>query len=140
MTAKVQTVDEDLYVVQNWDTMLYEVHDAKAPGGPNNSMVMRVQEEDGSYRPVDERTLQHLREMRYDLVNRGVNGTLRKLAEIDEQRKKDWKKQVSEVGYAVGDALKYLGKEITPTIENVKRTDPIDKREDRRAAAHLLEQ
>lgn len=114
----VKRVDPDLVTVFNTRTERYEIYDRLVK--PRWQLVMRVQEEDGSYRPLDGRVLPPL----YEARGRSVDELLDQM-EIRDNGIEDWMtKQARNLGEDMYEIFWSLGKRVVPTIAWRDRTPP----------------
>lgn len=122
-TARVQReIDEGLRVLWDGQRERFVVIDTKAPGGPDAQYVMIVQNEDGSFRPFDQRTLDNLRYLfdGHDRVKAAV-------AQWEKEREAANKKRRSAKGDEIEDTLKYMGQVITTSVSGRDRRAEIRK-------------
>lgn len=129
----VRRVDTELVTVFNRGNQRYEIYDRAAPGGPKWQLVMRVQEPDGSFRPLDGRVIPALYRAR-----RPVSQTIRDI-ERQEAAHEEWvSRQARRIGEDLSDDVKWLGRRVMgyggTTVAWQKRTDP-EARERIRAEA-----
>lgn len=136
-SVRVQVVDPHLYVVYDTEIDRYEVHDRAAPGGPGHSLVMRVMNEDGTYRPVDQRTIDILYRTRYQMVNEGPEAMKRALTEQERKRRQEQSAKWADWAYGLVSDLKWAGKDIVPSTAWRDRTDPDARRKRREEIAQL---
>jgi hypothetical protein len=104
IVGRVRELDPGLTVMWNHDIGRYEVWDTAAPGG--TSMVMRVQEPSGAWRPLDGRvidTLIRCRRERFDAVFKGLD-------EADDKRDAETEKGFDALGDMAADIVKFAGK------------------------------
>lgn len=99
--------DDGLRVMFNHQRQKFVVMDTKAPGGPSSAYVMIVQNEDGSFRPFDERTIQTLR--RNFLHHDGID----ELARLEIARERRNKSRIESLSSAFADDFKWFGKAVT---------------------------
>src|SRR3990167_5471349 len=117
---QVRRVDPELVTVFNTMTQRYEIYDRAAPGGPKWQLVMRVQEEDGSFRPLDGRVLEPL----YQARGRDVMELLDEFEARDEQREQEFTKHARGLGEDLYEIVWALGKRVVPTVAWRDRTSP----------------
>jgi hypothetical protein len=104
IVGRVRDFDRGLYVVWNHDIGRYEVWDRLAPGG--ESMVMRVQEPSGAFRPLDGRVLDTLSRCRRDRFEE----VFREAELADDKREAEKEKGFDALGDMAEDILKFAGK------------------------------
>lgn len=130
----VKAIDPDLVVVFNKRIGRFEVYDRAAPGGPKWQLVMRVQEPDGSFRPLDGRVLSTLQEARGRDVQTLIGRIEQQEEEADrraEKRTRALGEDLYEITWAMGRRLDgYGGSSVTWQ----KRTDPDARARIRQAA------
>ena len=131
---QVRDLDPDLVTVLNQRIGRFEVYDRAAPGGPKWSLVMRVQEPDGSFRPLDGRVLSTLREAR----GRDVQTLIKRIEQQEEdadrraeKRTRDLGEQLYDIAWAMGRRLHGYG---GSSVVWQKRTDPTARERIRQAA------
>jgi len=112
-TAYVQAElgDDGFRVMFNHERQKFVVMDTKAPGGPSAAYVMVVQNEDGSFRPVDERTIKTLRKM----LGQGHKASADELIQAELSRERQNKSRRESVASAVASDFKWFGRGVTPT-------------------------
>lgn len=106
IAREVRRFDPELFVAFNPHVQRYEVHDRTQPQG--QTLVMRVQEPDGSYRPLDDRVLQTLmrcRRERFDEV-------FRELEQKEKERERRWQREMENIAEAMADDLKWMGRPV----------------------------
>jgi|GEM_PF-2933538 hypothetical protein len=119
IAKRVKEIDKHLYIAFNTDVQRYEVHDMLMPEG--QTLVMRVQEPDGSFRPLDNRVLDTLiknRRERFDEV-------FKELEEKERKREEAWNKRLEDIALGLADDLKFAGK---PVIGGVSFDTPRDNK------------
>lgn len=117
-TVRIQReVDDGLRVVWDDEREKFIILDTKAPGGPDASYVMIVQEPDGSFRDIDQRTLDTLRYL-FD----GHRRVKEELARLEAERERETQKRRASYGDRADEVFKYAGHVITPTVESRNRT------------------
>lgn len=120
VAERVRQIDPDLVTVWNARSGRYEVYDRAAPGGPKWSLVLRVQEPDGSYRPLDARVLAPL----YESRGRSVMDLIAEMERREEQHERQTDKRIRALGedlYEIGWAM---GKRVVPKVDWRERTPP----------------
>jgi len=105
IARRVREFDPALFVAFNTMVQRYEVHDRQARGG---TLVMRVQEPDGSFRPLDERVLETLRRGRRERFGE----VFRELEEAEHRREREWERRNTEIGSGLADDLRFAGKPV----------------------------
>lgn len=115
---QIRMFDRGLTVVFNKRIGRFEIYDTNAPGGPKWQMVMRVQNEDGSFRPLDSRALEALRQSR----GRTVSDLLDEFDRNAERREAEEARIRGNLAAAMADDMKYAGRHITQTVESRNRT------------------
>ena len=145
VAADVKAIDPELVVVLNRRAVRnslgqyeprYEIYDRAAPGGPKWSLVLRCQEPDGSFRPLDGRVLPTLREARGRDVQAFIKGIEQQEDEVEkraERRARDLGEQLYDATWAMGRRVMGYGGN---TVTWQQRTDPT-ARERIRVAAGL---
>lgn len=129
-TAYVQReVDPDLRVMWDGQREKYVVLDTRAPGGPNASYVMVVQEPDGSFRPFDGRTIETLRKLRHG--HDRVKAEIDKMA-AERERANDRRRQ--DVAESMAQDFRHFGQQVTPSAAWRDRTDPAARERIRKLA------
>lgn len=123
-SARVQVVDDGLYVSYDTEIDRYEVHDRRAPGGPQFSLVMRVMNPDGTYRPVDQRTIDTLYELRHKAAHLRPQDVMRELREKEAAAAAAKRSQLGDIVYGIFDHLKWAGRDVVPSTLARDRTDP----------------
>lgn len=122
-TAWVQReIDDGLRVMWDGERQKFVVLDSRAPGGPEASYVLLVQNPDGSFRPFDQRTIDKLRELRF-----GHDRTKAAVAQWEAEREMATAKRRSGYGDQIEETLKYFGKVITPSVASRERRAEIRK-------------
>ena len=129
----VKRISPDLVVVLNRRSMRptatdsgarYEIYDRAAPGGPKWQLVMRVQEPDGSFRPLDHRVLQPL----YEARGRSVDELLDQIEARDAERERQTDKRIQNLADDMYEIVWAMGKRIHGyggnTVAWKNRTDP----------------
>lgn len=110
IAKRVRELDPDLWVAWNTVVQRYEIHDRRAPRG--HSLVMRVQEPNGAFRPLDNRVLETLmknRRERFDEV-------FKELEEKEEKREKAWEKRIGEIAEGMADDLRFAGQRVVQGV------------------------
>lgn len=111
-TVRVQReVDEGLRVVWDDQREKFIVLDTKAPGGPDASYVLLVQEPDGSYRPFDQRTIETLLKLRF-----GHAAAAKELDRIAAEREHDRETKREAMAQDFAQGFKWFGKNVTPSV------------------------
>lgn len=121
---QVRGIDPDLVTVLNQRVGRFEVYDRAAPGGPKWQLVMRVQEPDGSFRPLDGRVLPTLREARGRDMQELIRGIEKQEEDADrraQMRTRDLGEDLYEIAWAMGRRLHGYG---GASVAWQKRTDP----------------
>jgi hypothetical protein len=141
----VKRIDPDLVVVRNRRSMRpnpargddgtrYEVYDRRAPGGPKWQLVMRVQEPDGSFRPLDGRVIPTLLEAK----GRPVSKLLDRIEAQEEARERAIDRRIQNLSEDMYEMIWTLGHRIHgyggPTVAWQARTDPEARQRIRREA------
>lgn len=130
----VKAIDPDLVVAFNKRIGRFEIYDRAAPGGPKWQLVLRVQESDGSYRPLDGRVLAPLMEAR----GRPVSELIEQLERNEDAIEAETDKRIRALGEDLYEITNAMGKRIMGyggnTVTWQKRTDP-EARERIRAVA-----
>lgn len=114
---------EGLRVLFNVDRLKFVIQDTKAPGGPASSYVMIVQTPDGMPKDVDQHTIQELRK----LYGQSRKDAAEELIRAEKAREARVKHERSERAYGVADALRWIGRAVTPSVAWGKRAQPIDR-------------
>lgn len=124
LTLRVREVDPALQVVFDGRRQKFVVIDTEAPGGIDQRIVMIVQEPDGSFRPFDNRTVEHLRRHR---MTRAPE-IIAELDHAEELREREWARKNEQVGDGMAEDLKWAGMRAMGyggnTVTWQKRTDP----------------
>lgn len=104
----LKRLDPALWVAMNTNNGRYEVHDR---ANARCSMVMRVQEPSGAYRPLDGRVLQNLRTIEhFDAVFKAAEAA-------DDARQKTWDSKTESIGAAVADEMKFAGQVVVQGVK-----------------------
>lgn len=134
LTDRVREVDPSLQVVFDGRRQKYVVIDIAAPGGVDERIVMVVQEPDGSFRPFDNRTLEHLRKHRMTRADQ----IIKELDDAEAAREREWERQTEQVGDGFGEDLKWAGMRANgyagTTVAWHHRADPAARERIRREA------
>lgn len=96
----------------------FEIYDRNAPGGPKWQFVMRVQNEDGSFRPLDGRVMDAL----YKARGQRVSDVLDEMDRSAATRDRAIEHLVSDSARGMAEDLKYVGRRITDSVESRNRT------------------
>lgn len=135
----IKAIDPDLVVVFDRKIQRFVVYDSASPGGPKWQMVMRVQEPDGSFRPLDGRTVQTIREMRhrYETTDPGkrLDAIVREAAEAYDAQDRDWAKRNEDFAHSAALDLKWFSRAVVPSVAWRERTDPAKREAIRQLAA-----
>ena len=116
-TARVQReVADGLRVWWDFQREKYVITDTRAPGGPDASYVMVVQEPDGAFRPFDQRTIDRLRYL-FD----GHGRAREELAKMERQNERDRQSRIRGYGEQVEDTLKFMGQRIVTSVSGAAR-------------------
>jgi len=112
-TAYVQRELEDDGLQVLWDGQRHKfvVVDRKAPGGPDSQYVMVVQEPDGAYRPVDGRTIETLRRLKY-----GHKWAKDELGTIAAEREKEVVRKRGDRAQGFAEDLRWFGQAVVPSV------------------------
>lgn len=137
-SARVQVVDDDLYVVYDTEIDRYEVHDRRAPGGQQFSQVMRVMNPDGTFRPVDQRTIDTLYELRHKAAHLRPQDVMRDLRQKEAARAAEKRKELGDLAYGIVDDLKWAGRDVVQSTLARDRTDPVARARMRDEIASVL--
>ena len=113
----LKDIDSNLYVATNLAVNRFEIHDKQAKEG--YTMVMRVQEPDGSFRPLDERTLTTIRQ----IVKKDLAQVIKEIDEHNAKIHKDIASKKRNMIEGIVDDLKYAGKPLVRGYSNEPRTD-----------------
>jgi hypothetical protein len=114
---RIKIFDKALYVLYNVTTGHYEIHDSMAPGGKKQTYIMRVQNPDGSPRPLDNRTVVHLMSIRRERMQ----DIMHELEQGEVQREKDWDKRQEALSAALADDIKWVGQAVVPSVTSRER-------------------
>lgn len=117
---QVRRIDPDLVTVFNKRIGRYEVYDRAAPGGPKWQLVLRVQEPDGSFRPLDARILQPL----YEARGRSVDELLDRIEAQEAAHEREIDKRIRALGEDLYEIAWAMGKRVVPTVAWRDRTPP----------------
>lgn len=117
---RVRQIDPDLVTVWNARGGRYEIYDRAAPGGPKWQLVLRVQEPDGSYRPLDARVLAPL----YESRGRDVADLIAEMERKEEQREREIDKRTRALGEDLYEIAWAMGKRVVPKVDWRDRTPP----------------
>lgn len=117
---RVRQIDPDLVTVWNARGGRYEIYDRAAPGGPKWQLVLRVQEPDGSYRPLDARVLAPL----YESRGRDVMDLISEMERKEEQQEREIDKRTRALGEDLYEIAWALGKRVVPKVDWRERTPP----------------
>jgi len=119
-------IDLWLVLVFNFRSERYEIHDSNPKVHPRHTLLMRIQNEDGSYRLPDSRDLAAMRKM----VQRSQNPEMvyNELEEAEEARERQWKQGADATQWLLMQDLKWAGKDVTPsTIWRDRSQAPVFK-------------
>lgn len=132
---RVKAIDPDLVTVFNSRTERFEIYDRAAPGGPAWQMVLKVQEPDGSFRPLDSRVLRPL----YEARGRSVSELLEQIERNEELLEQEQTKKARDLGEDLYEAFWAMGKRVMGyggnSVAWQKRTDAAARERIRQEAA-----
>lgn len=130
----VKAIDPELVTVFNKRIGRFEIYDRAAPGGPRWQLVLRVQESDGSYRPLDGRALPPLMEAR----GRPVAELIAQIERNEDEIERQTDKRIRALGEDLYEITWALGKRVVPTVtwrERASAEAKAKRREEIRALA-----
>lgn len=107
---RLRGIDTRLYT--RWNDRHSHLEVWFRPEGRAPYMVMAVQNDDGSFRPVDERTYSHLRKLMW--INRNIVQYIRD--QINDDQRAEEQRELRELEENV-----YMGRQIWPAFEALNR-------------------
>ncbi|HEX7022641.1 MAG TPA: hypothetical protein VF171_07275 [Trueperaceae bacterium] len=103
VVRRVKELDPALFVAWNPACRRYEVHDREARG---STLVMRVQEPDGSFRRLDARVIETLRRNRRERFGE----VFAELERAEERREREWGRRTTRIAEGLADDLRFAGR------------------------------
>lgn len=114
VARRLREIDPDLYLAWNPVVQRYEVHDRRAH--PKHTLVLRVQEPDGSFRLPDGRVIEAILKYR----GKSIKEIVREIDEHNEKLERSIQRQRLDIAEGLADDLSFAGK---PVVQGVSFDD-----------------